>query len=406
MSPRRVLSPIPERDDEKENDIETLRRKYRKALNPTPIEGIDVGDSEEVLDPQIRIPDQSDFEIPPPLQDIVDPSKITHKFLPKQGEIDRLINQINKKVLRDTKLNMNLRDLRAAYLQSPHFRDIYLNLTQNKAPLGKGAAKRLEQNARNYLILDGLLFKIIELEDGRLDTVLCIPTSKVHILLDTYHSSLIGGHSGITKCYQTISQRFYCPNLAENLRAYITGCHVCQMFKKGKHFQRPYQKRMNINTPAMTRISMDIKQMPVNRGYSHILVLLCEVSNYMVALPLSSTRTQNILEAFQRGYLAYFGPPTHIICDQDLAFTSSLMEAFVTQLNIKVILVSPTNHKSLQAEHGIKSLSGLLVKHLSQVWSWHSCLPYIMLCYNGYSTPNLNGYSPYELVFGHKMTLS
>ena len=33
-------------------------------------------------------------------------------------------------------------------------------------------------------------------------------------------------------------------------------------------------------------------------------------------------------------------------------------------------------------------------------------LPYSMLCYNGYSCPNLNGYSPYELVFGHKMTLS
>ena len=222
MTPKRVLSSIPEGDDERDNRIETLRRKYRKALNPIPIEGIDVGDSEEVLDPQIRIPYQSDFELPPPLQDVVDPSKITHKFLPKQGEIDRLINQINKKVLRDTKLSMNLRDLRAAYLQSPHFRDIYLNLTQNKVPLGKGAAKRLEQNARNYTILDGLLFKIIELEDGRLDTVLCIPTSKVHILLDAYHSSLIGGHSGITKCYQTVSQRFYCPKLAENLRAYIT----------------------------------------------------------------------------------------------------------------------------------------------------------------------------------------
>ena len=141
MTPKRVLSSIPEEDDERENKIETLRRKYRKALNPTPIEGIDVGDSEEVLDPQIRIPDQNDFVLPPPLQDIVDPSKITHKFLPKQGEIDRLINQINKKVLRDTRLSMNLRDLRAAYLQSPHFRDIYLNLTQNKVPLGKGATK-------------------------------------------------------------------------------------------------------------------------------------------------------------------------------------------------------------------------------------------------------------------------
>ena len=113
----------------------------------------------------------------------------------------------------------------------------------------------------------------------------------------------------------------------------------------------------------MTKISKDIKQMPVNKGYSHILVLLCEVTNYMVALLLMSTRTPHILDAFQKGYLAYFGPPTHIVCDQD--------PAFVTQLNIKIILVSPTNHQSLQAEHGIKSLSGLLVKHLSTVWSWH-----------------------------------
>ena len=285
----------------------------------------------------------------------MDPSKVTHKFFPKQGEIDKLINQINKKVLRDTKLSMNLRDLKATYLTSPHFRDIYLNLTQNKVPLGKGAARRLEQNVRNYMLLDDLVFKIIELDDERLDTVLCIPSSMVHILLDTNHSSLIGGHTGITKCYQTISQRFYCPNLAENLRAYITGCHICQMFKKGKNFQRLYQKRMNINTPALTRISMDIKKMPVNRGYSHILVLLCEVSNYIVALPLQSTRTQSILEAFQRGYLVYLGPPTHIICDQDPAFTSSLMKAFVTQLNIKVILVSPkiTNPYKLNMVLGV-----------------------------------------------------
>ena len=179
-----------------------------------------------------------------------------------------------------------------------------------------------------------------------------------------------------------------------------------RILRRNTSIKRPYQKRINLNVPAMTKISMDIKQMPVNKGYSHILVLLCEVTNYMVALPLMSTRTPHILEAFQRGYLAYFGPPTHIVCDQDPAFTSSLMEAFVTQLNIKVILVSPTNHQSLQVEHGIKSLSGLLVKHLSTVWSWHSVLPYSMLCYNGYSSPNLNGYSPYELVFGHKMTLS
>ena len=388
--------------------MQELEEQNRKIFHPPPIEGIDIGgaDGLEILDPEIRIPTEEDFVLPPPLESLLDKAKMAYKFLPKQGDIDRLIAKINKKVLRDTNLCVDLRDLKAAYLTSPHFRDIYLYLLQNRMPLGKGAAKRLDQNARNYLILDGLLFKILENGEGNLDTVLCIPTSKVHILLNAYHSSILGGHTGITKCYHTISQRFYCPNLAENLRAYITGCHVCQLFKKGKDLKRPYQKRINLNVPAMTKISMDIKQMPANKGYSHILVLLCEVTNYMVALLLMSTRTPHILDAFQRGYLAYFGPPTHIICDQDPAFTSSLMEAFVTQLNIKIVLVSPTNHQSLQAEHGIKSLSGLLVKHLSTVWSWHSVLPYSMLCYNGYSSPNLNGYSPYELVFGHKMTLS
>ena len=355
--------------------------KCCKILSPQEIEGIDTGNTEEVLAPEIRIPTESDFKLPPPLQDVVDPSKITHKFLPKQGDIDRLLSKINKKVLRDTNLSLDLRDLRAAYVTSPHFKDIYLHLTQNKMPIGKIAARRLDNQARNYMILDGLLFKIIDKGEVNLDTVLCIPTLKVNILLDLYHSSLVGGHTGITKCYHTISKRFYCPNLAENLRAYITCCHICQMYKKGKSFQQPYEKRMNINVPAMTRLSMDIKQMTVNGGYSHILVLLCEVT----------TRTQHILDVFQKGYLAYFGPPTYIVCDQDPAFTSSLMEAFVTHLNIKVILVSPTNHKSLQAEHGIKSLSGLLVKHLSEVWSWPNILPYSMMCYNGYQSSKSAG---------------
>ena len=112
------------------------------------------------------------------------------------------------------------------------------------------------------------------------------------------------------------------------------------------------------------------------------------------------------MEVFQRGCLAYFGPPSHIICDLDPAFTSSLIEAFLQNLNIKMITVSFTNHKSLLAEHGIKSLSNLLVKHLSEVWLWYSILSYAMLCYNSYSTPRLDGSTPYEQVFGHKIVLS
>ena len=55
MTPSRVLSSIPDGNEGDDVDrIETLRRKYRKTLNPTPIEEIDVGDSEEVLAPKFE----------------------------------------------------------------------------------------------------------------------------------------------------------------------------------------------------------------------------------------------------------------------------------------------------------------------------------------------------------------
>ena len=122
--------------------------------------------------------------------------------------MDKILNQINQKILRNTKLPLTLKDLKAAYLTSPHFRDVYLHLLQNTVPLNKSAAHRLEVNAHNYIILDGLLFKITENNVVEMDAVLCIPTSKVHVLLEMYHSSVMGRPVGITKCYQTISQRF------------------------------------------------------------------------------------------------------------------------------------------------------------------------------------------------------
>ena len=85
------------------------------------------------------------------------------------------------------------------------------------------------------MVLDTLLFKIVPHKVmGEPKAVLCIPTSKVNIILDFYHNSLSGCHTGVTKTYMTISEWFYCPNLAHHVQAYITSCHVCQLLKGGK----------------------------------------------------------------------------------------------------------------------------------------------------------------------------
>ena len=133
----------------------------------------------------------------------------------------------------------------------------------DKTPRAKKSRDKVLMDAQNYMIWDTLLFKLVpeKIGDG-IKPLLCIPTLKKDMLLDYYHTSVSGCHTGITKCYLTISDRFYCLNLAHHIRAYIRGCHVCQLLKAGHKFDCPFHKQINLNTPALTEVSMDIKDMP------------------------------------------------------------------------------------------------------------------------------------------------
>ena len=64
--------------------------------------------------------------------------------------------------------------------------------------------------------------------------------------------------------------------------------------------------------------------------------------------------------------------------DQDSAFMSTLMNYLFKRLNIKIKTVAPYNHQSLQAEHGIKSLLTILMKHLTEQGEmWPKYLPLV-----------------------------
>ena len=92
--------------------------------------------------------------------------------------------------------------------------------------------------------------------------------------------------------------------------------------------------------------------------------------------------------------------------DQDNAFMSMLIKYLFKRLNCKIKTMAPYNHQSLQAEHGIKLLSTILNKHLTeQGQMWPKYLPLVTLAYNTFNSPNLGNYSPYELVFSRKPKL-
>ena len=154
----------------------------------------------------------------------------------------------------------------------------------------------------------------------------------------------------------------------------------------------------------MSRLSMDLKVMlRSQKGHQYILCIIDKVTNYLVAAPLFQARSEEVGEALIENIITKYGIPEYMVMDQDSAFMSSLMNYLLKVLGFKIKTKGPYNHKSLQAEHGIKSLSAILTKHLTgQRQMLHKFLSLAMFAYNTFHSPNLGNYSPFELTLGRE----
>ena len=139
----------------------------------------------------------------------------------------------------------------------------------------------------------------------------------------------------------------------------------------------------------------------------YILCVIDEVTNYIITIPVKQAKSEEVGKILINSVFSKYCVQDHIIMDLDNAFMSLLMSYLFKKLGIKIKTVAPYNHQSLQAEHGIKSLSNILTKHLTKSGDmWINYLPFATLVHNMYNSLNLSNYSPYELVFGRKPKLS
>ena len=93
--------------------------------------------------------DKSFFQVPKELGNPINKENLIHKYLPKQADINKILEVIQRKVLKGTHLPVKIKEIQAGYLHSSYFRDIYLYLSQNKLPSSKVAIKRAAALAEN-----------------------------------------------------------------------------------------------------------------------------------------------------------------------------------------------------------------------------------------------------------------
>ena len=149
-------NPLMEVPQEDHSPQKSSQRPTPTVDNPIAVQDpfdtqMEVPFSEDIVEPVFKRPDMAEFEIPPVLEEMIPDGALIHKHLPKQADMDRILAQINRKYLRRMHLPCSLRDMQAAYMQSPHFCDIYNVLLFNRYPKNRKARENLRQAMLNQI---------------------------------------------------------------------------------------------------------------------------------------------------------------------------------------------------------------------------------------------------------------
>jgi len=147
------------------------------------------------------------------------------------------------------------------------------------------------------------------------------------LFIQAHHNTPTYGHPGINKTYQLTSQRYWWPNMQQEVTDYVRGCAECQRNKINMHPTRaslspifPAREAMPFKTVALDFIT----KLPTSQGYNSILTVTdhdCMKATVFIPCKESMTAKETagliVQHIFPR-----FGLPLRFISDRDPKFAS------------------------------------------------------------------------------------
>lgn len=117
----------------------------------------------------------------------------------------------------------------------------------------------------------------------------------------------------------------------------MKSCHVCQLVGKPNQsiVAAPFSPIPAISQPFEHLIIDCVGQFPSSQsGCTYILTVMCQTTRYPAAFPLRSISVKSVVRAL-RQFIATFGIPRVIQCDQVSNFISHMFKQFLEQLGVK-----------------------------------------------------------------------
>lgn len=222
-------------------------------------------------------------------------------------------------------------------------------------------------------------------------------------ILQSFHNSGVGGHSGINATYHRVKSLFAWPHLKSSVTTYAQACQICQQ-AKSEHVKLPgLLQPLPVPEQTWSTVSLDfIEGLPKSGQYDVILVVIDKFSKYGHFIPLAHPYSSlKVAQLYLDNVYKLHGLPQAIISDRDRIFISNVWQELFRLTDTKLLMRSSyhpqTDGQTECLNQCLEAFLCCTVHSCPRQWSkWLSLAEY---WYNT-SYQSALGRTPFEVCYG------
>ena len=254
---------------------------------------------------------------------------------------------------------------------------------------------KIHRTSAHYILQNNLLYRRTQ---GGFKRV--ILREQVESILYHLHQDLNAAHLEIDAVFEKVKERYYWPQMFEDIRNYINTCDTCQ--RRGSQQRVEPLIPIKVKSPFY-RIGIDIKgPLPrTEQGNRYIIVAMDYFTKWPEAKAIENIHAETVAKFIYEEIICRHGVPQEILSDRGTSFVNQIIDKLCENYQTKHRLTSPYRPQTNgMVERFNRTLGECIAKLVnSENKEWDQLVDATLFAYRT-KKHSTTGFTPFYLVYG------